>query len=185
MDVITVTWIGLIFQIIVPILTLAFVIYQNRILKQQVSSQKELLNNLNQYTQIIDVGKLKEYTEAREQYFKDRYEIDKLKFDAQVKELEQKLTAQGNSIDQISGNSFDFYYELANRYFGLIVIIYTPDEWDEHIKNTFPLGGSFLLKLFSDNREAYIKKNTEYRNSIMHRFTDINSRITQIDYPKK
>ncbi len=66
------------------------IIRQNKILKTQINSQNSIITNMESYSKLIDIEKLKQFVEVREITIKESAEFDKKAFQEKLHEEQLK-----------------------------------------------------------------------------------------------
>jgi len=139
----------------------AFILFQNKILNTQITNQNQMISNLKSFQEIIDIKKVREYVDLREETHQEKVKLMKSEFE---KTLESELKKSKDEAEKTK----QFYTETTLALSRLLVNL---DE-KERLK--------FMTANLKSNYSIYQKLVT-----IMTKIDNIKiSKIEFIDYDK-
>lgn len=150
-------------------------------MKTQREKQETLIKNLEQYTNIIDIPKLKEFVSTREQVFEDKFLLEKNVLEKKLKEtFEKELNETKGDFDRSISVLADTVWQIHH----IIGNVYTKEQrpiiaerFPDKVKPLLNIMLAEYQKKYEANNEdnsimsrvvGYVQQIQEYQNKALH-----------------
>jgi hypothetical protein len=124
-------WISTIVLVIGLILLGWYQKYQINILKKELESQRKIISNLEKYTNILDVEKIREFVDISEETIRKKSELERLKFESNINEKiksveveKEKLLSELRDSSETAGKIKSDYEAFVKRSSNKITLAY-------------------------------------------------------------
>src|SRR6185436_11157618 len=145
MDTQQIQTIVLVLQGIVVIAVPLILLYQNRILKSQVTKQADIINSMKAYADILNLDNIKQYVDMREQTFKDTTEKEKEQLRAIILEVATKMGEIIKTTHEEHQETILGYAEVIAYLVKYISANVLPKNQKTYIERNFPKSAIFIL----------------------------------------